>query len=198
MQRRQLLKAGAGTALVGGAGVLAMSGGAAAAESDFSVANASVETADGAVSRVFVTPKGGISWSNFDEPITTIEVTIESRVLNNGGGALTGFTTAYQNSWDLGSHGGVGGAFNNQELNQIDLYGEGDSGLRYFEETDDGDKLNRKVDVRFTVRLLNESGDLADPQDTALIENTARFTTTTVNKNATGSAGGSFDSGMEG
>lgn len=199
--RRSLLKKSGAVGIgasVGLGGLITMTDGAAAAKNSFDAKSAEVTTDDGTVSRVFVVPSGSVKWQNFDEPVQYISITISSRVLNSSDKAITGWTQALDKQWDIGQHASTDGEFNNQQLGEIDLYG-GDSGndVSLFAEADDGGSLQRKVQLKITVTLLNSSQTACDPSDTAVMEDTVIFSTTTTNAEASSSASGTMDGGIE-
>lgn len=92
MSRRGVLKglgATGATAAAGGAGLLAMSGGAVAS-SDTLVDDTSIETADGEVHWVAVDLSGEVSWSGFDEPVEKARIQSFVEILDGEDNSLWG------------------------------------------------------------------------------------------------------------
>ena len=175
-----------------------MAGGAAAAENSFSAEGAATTTPDGKVSRVFMTPTGGVSWENFDEDVAYLNVKIDSRVLDVNGNQIAGWTTAFDQQYALGEQGGLEGSFENQTLGEIGLYG-GESGnaVDIFNEADDGGSQARQVNLSITVDLLNGSKSLADPTDVAHLEDQVTFTIEVTNAAASSGASGTIQGGVQ-
>ncbi|WP_152529776.1 hypothetical protein [Candidatus Halobonum tyrrellensis] len=202
--RRRVLKAGGSMgamALVGGAGVLASTG-SAAAEVSVNSNEVSAANPDGEIEGVYITPKGGISWENFDEQVDHIHLKIESRVTKKNETALTGWRTAFENTWDLKGEAALGNSFDvGPILGAINLYGdakEGEAGgsTEYFNVSADGATVRRRVELRFTVDLLH--GDrLADPKSEANIVEEAAFYADSTNEEATSGISVDNDAGMD-
>lgn len=76
MQRRTLLKGGAGalaTATIGGTALTALTGGAGAATSDnFAISDTSVTTTDGTIEFVDVSATHKVVWTGFDVPVAAV------------------------------------------------------------------------------------------------------------------------------
>lgn len=197
--RRRVLKAGGSMgafALVGGAGVLAASGSAAAAEMNLNANPVSAKNPDGDVDEVFIEPRGDIYWEDFDESVAHIHVKVESRVKDEERNAISGWLTAYDHTFGLGGHGGLSGEFNGQEVDEITLYGDDAGSTKYFDADDDGDTLRRVVDLRVTVELLDADRNRADPRDEALIRETASFHADSTNEAATSGLTADTNGGM--
>lgn len=84
MERRTLLKTAggiAGTATVGGLGLFALSGGAAAsADGTFNYGSVDVTTDDGTVDHVSIYGDSIIEWSGFENDAESVDVTIKAKV----------------------------------------------------------------------------------------------------------------------
>ncbi|SNZ16892.1 hypothetical protein SAMN06269185_2802 [Natronoarchaeum philippinense] len=202
MQRRTFLKVtgGGATAAATGIGAVALSGSAAASSSgSFTAENASVTNHDGEVSKVTATPTGSVSWSNFDEDVTTVDITIDSRILSSDqSSVLRGWEQVYHNAFALDGYADHSKSFSGQSLGTITLYG-GDSGrpADAFDEPDDGASNDVVVQLRVSINLLGGDGNLADPQDEAtIVDDQIKFRATATNAEATSAASGSFKTDM--
>lgn len=99
----------------------------------------------------------------------------ESRITNKDGGALTGWQTAYDQTFDIGTRDGLSGNYGG-DVGEVILYDDGDKGgsTAHFDVSQDGGSIRRRVEIRLTVELLH--GDRrADPQEKALIVEEAAF-----------------------
>lgn len=107
--RRDALKAagGLGAAAVGGAGLLASAGSAAALSTNFNAAGPVVVTDDaGNVTEVHVAPESRVEWTGFDVAVTKVRQLLEARLTDGDGNLLTptlaegdGGTAATANGW---------------------------------------------------------------------------------------------------
>lgn len=183
-----------GAALVGGAGVTALSGAAAAkASANFNVSGSSIATHDGTVQRVYISPSGSIDWRNFDEKVGGVRVRFYAKVEGS---------TSWERVWDrtfdgLGDYGGYSGSFDSASAGQVTLY-SGDRANTMFGEPEDGTSRTRTVHVKLQVDLLNGSGNLADPKEHATVSDNDAFSATSTNKEGEVTITASATSGMEG
>lgn len=193
--RRRVLK-GVGllgaSAVAGGAGLVSMSGSAAAASAVFSVSDAGVTTNDGTVDRVFISPSGDIEWHDFDESIEHIRVRFRAKV-----DGTTDYETVFDETYALGDYGGHHGSFEDASIPEITLY-QGERANTLFGQPADGESRTRTVSVELRVDLLNAENALADPTDEARVSDADSFSATATNAAGEVTVSASATAGMEG
>lgn len=83
--------AGVGAATIGGAGLLAASGGGAATDTSLSIADTTVTSDAGELRFVDLGYWKRVNWTGFDEPVTHFDLTVEVEV---GGETVTAYDTS--------------------------------------------------------------------------------------------------------
>ena len=174
-------------ALTGGVGILASSGGAAAASVSLEANPVSASTPDGNIKEVYLRPRGNITWDNFDEVVDHLRIKFESRITDKDGNTLMGWQTATNQMVDIAEYGGETGLSGSHggPIGKVPLYDDGDAGgpTDHFDVSKDGGSIRRRIELRLTVELLH--GDrLADPKDEAHIVEEAAFYADSENKPA--------------
>ena len=104
MERRTLLKtiSGiAGAATVGGTGLAAMTGDAAASQIDISAGGGSLTNDDGDVKEVFIDPSLDVSWANLDDAVGAVSIFVEARVVGGPSGPNGGFFPLHRSQVEL-------------------------------------------------------------------------------------------------
>lgn len=215
MERRQLLKgvgAAGATAAMGGVGLLAFSGGAAAADTNLEATSPSaVTTDDGSIKWVAFGGRLRFEWDGLDSNATYGRYETESRVDQGSGwsswrshgsdygelGANWGGSNDY--TQDTGTDGYFQFKYGDENNNADYAIAGSGSNLRdaknkydkkVFEAETDGEKQATKVQMRFTCSVWN--GEPGTSGASKLIEeaDSAKFTVTVNNRTATATTGG--------
>lgn len=180
-----------GAVAAGGFGIAAMTGGAAATTSSgFSADDpGKVTTDDGEITAVYIEPSGEVEWDGFDQAVETVEVRIDSKIEGDDG-----WERQYADTF--GVDGGTDGSWSYDDCGRITLY-DGDDRIDEFSSDADGKQDETTVEVRATVLLRNDDGNLAQPTDAAELSDAASFGVTVENRTATASGSGTADPGVE-
>lgn len=221
MQRRQLLKgagAASATAAVGGLGMFAFSGGAAAADTSLEASGPSaVTTDDGQIQYVAFGGRLRFEWDGLDDDATYGRYIVESRV--DQGSGWSNWRSHGSDSGQLGDNWGgdndytadtgtdgmfqfkYGTPYGQDDYaiagtgsNVIDAQNKYDTSV--FEAETDGEGQQTTVEFRMTCQVWNgEPGN----GGSNLIEEpaTAQFTVTVNNREATASTGGEISGVIE-
>ena len=105
MQRRDVIKSAVGigaAATVGGVGITAFSGSAAAADVTINTRDATLpDSDDGDVRKVFIDPELELNWSNFDDAVGAVSIFIEAKVDGGPEGPNGGFFPLHRSQVEL-------------------------------------------------------------------------------------------------
>jgi len=175
LDRRTVLKGlgGAGaTVAVGGVGLAAMSGGAAASSLNVSAENVQIETDDGELNRVSIAPNLSGTWEGFDATVGKVRILIEAKPHDVASGYVGEWApvfraTMWLNETDIRGHEvesgpGLSGEFAvaNNEPNEDGHYWFGEDGITLYDaDGPDYANLERPEDYFDGTSVGQEYGD---------------------------------------
>lgn len=145
----------------------------------------------GDVDRLFIAPTGGIQWENFDEAVTQLAVTVESKYHGDDS-----YSTDASQTFDLGGDvAGKSGEWTWDGGAQMTLM-QGKATSRLDVEKD-GATASSTVDVRITAGLLGGDGEKCDPAGEASVVLNWTLPVEVTNKPASAGGSGSLNGGAE-